>query len=70
MSIGRYSYIASLSDIYKSLDIEVDFVSIKASNGLTIEKSDLLLIMELYKNSPMITSNVSPVFAAISIHSP
>lgn len=65
----RYSYIALLSDIYKLLDIGVDFVSIKASNRLIIENDlDLLLIMELYKNSHVIILNVSLVLLLVFTH--
>lgn len=53
------------------LNIRVDFLTIRASNGLIIENDvDLLLILELYKDNHVITPNISPLSSTVSFQLP
>lgn len=63
-----YSYIIFLTDVYNMLQLQSDFIKIRARNGFTVESdSDLMLIFELYKETLEITFTITTKVIALNI---
>ncbi|KAF2284162.1 hypothetical protein GH714_019665 [Hevea brasiliensis] len=67
----KYSYIELLADVYKMFEIQSDFISVMAGNGLAVETDwDLLFMFEMYKNNPVIPFTIRTKHVALSVEMP